>query len=205
MRDKEAIENERKNLTRNLEKQGKVVERLVESERNLSAQVISLEKDLAGVRRLYEGRATELAGFRKEVKELRVLQEVESKRTTEYRNIIAEREEELAKKKAELQKMAEELSLSKKQVERQTVKLQEKSAGSGSSREVELENELRLTMNVLKCTACKGAEFRNTVLTKCMHTFCRSCVDARLTTRQRKCPACNQAFASADVQTIYLQ
>jgi E3 ubiquitin-protein ligase BRE1 len=42
MRDKEAIENERKNLARNLEKQGKVVERLVESERNLSAQVVSL-------------------------------------------------------------------------------------------------------------------------------------------------------------------
>lgn len=40
MRDKEAIENERKNLTRNLEKQGKVVERLVETERNLSAQVV---------------------------------------------------------------------------------------------------------------------------------------------------------------------
>lgn len=84
--------------------------------------------------------------------------------------------------------MSEDLSLSMKQLERQTAKLQDKPAGSGSSRETELENELRLTMvlghvsglgihllttdhqNVLKCTACKGAEFRNTVLTKCMHS-----------------------------------
>lgn len=40
MRDKEALENERKNLTRNLEKQTKVIERLQESEKNLSLQVV---------------------------------------------------------------------------------------------------------------------------------------------------------------------
>ncbi|KAJ7446245.1 BRE1 E3 ubiquitin ligase-domain-containing protein [Mycena galericulata] len=205
MRDKEAVENERKNLARNLEKQGKAVERLVETERTLSAQVMSLDKDLVSVRRLYEGRAAEIAGLRREVKELRLLQEGELKRNSDYRTLIGEREEDLAKKKAELHKMSEELALSKKQLEKQAAKLQEKSAGSGSSREIELENELRLTMNVLKCTACKGAEFRDTVLAKCMHTFCRSCVDARLSTRQRKCPACNTPFSNNDVQTIYLQ
>jgi hypothetical protein len=40
MRDKEAIEAERKNLARNLEKQGKLIERLVDTERNLSGQVV---------------------------------------------------------------------------------------------------------------------------------------------------------------------
>ena len=42
MRDKEALENERKNLTRNIEKQTKVIERLQESERNLALQVVRL-------------------------------------------------------------------------------------------------------------------------------------------------------------------
>jgi E3 ubiquitin-protein ligase BRE1 len=42
MRDKEAIENERKNLSRNLEKQAKVVERLVDSEKMLTAQIVSI-------------------------------------------------------------------------------------------------------------------------------------------------------------------
>lgn len=41
MRDKEALENERKNLARNLEKQAKVVERLTDSEKNLSNRIVS--------------------------------------------------------------------------------------------------------------------------------------------------------------------
>lgn len=41
MRDKESIETERKNLSRNLEKQAKAVEKLVESERHLLQQIVS--------------------------------------------------------------------------------------------------------------------------------------------------------------------
>lgn len=46
MRDKEAIETERKNIVRNLEKQAKAVERLVETERNLGAQVVDRQLPL---------------------------------------------------------------------------------------------------------------------------------------------------------------
>jgi E3 ubiquitin-protein ligase BRE1 len=42
MRDKEAIDNERKNLSRNVEKQGKTLDRFMDTERNLSAQVVSI-------------------------------------------------------------------------------------------------------------------------------------------------------------------
>jgi hypothetical protein len=52
----------------------------------------------------------------------------------------------LADKKVELQKMTDELALAKRQMERQAAQLQERAAGSGSSREAELENELKLTM-----------------------------------------------------------
>lgn len=40
MRDKEALENERKNLVRNLEKQAKVVEKLMASEKSLRDQLV---------------------------------------------------------------------------------------------------------------------------------------------------------------------
>lgn len=43
MRDKEAIESERKNLARTLEKQGKVVDRLVDVEKHLKSQLVSLQ------------------------------------------------------------------------------------------------------------------------------------------------------------------
>lgn len=45
MRDKEAIENERKNLARNVEKQGKLVERHAESEKSLLSQVVSRPRE----------------------------------------------------------------------------------------------------------------------------------------------------------------
>lgn len=41
MRDKEAVENERKNLSRTLEKQSKALEKLVESEAGLKNRVVS--------------------------------------------------------------------------------------------------------------------------------------------------------------------
>lgn len=41
MRDKEAIEIEKKNISRNIEKQAKAVEKLVESERLLLQQIVS--------------------------------------------------------------------------------------------------------------------------------------------------------------------
>jgi E3 ubiquitin-protein ligase BRE1 len=40
MRDKEASENERKNIARNIEKQAKALERLVASEKSFSSQVV---------------------------------------------------------------------------------------------------------------------------------------------------------------------
>ena len=41
MREKEGIENERKNLARNGEKQTKLIEKVVEEKTNLSQQIVS--------------------------------------------------------------------------------------------------------------------------------------------------------------------
>lgn len=42
MREKEAIEAERKSIARNLEKQAKAIEKLVETERSLVSQTVGL-------------------------------------------------------------------------------------------------------------------------------------------------------------------
>lgn len=41
MRDKDAIENERKNLVRTVEKQGKAVDRLTDAEKQYKNQIVS--------------------------------------------------------------------------------------------------------------------------------------------------------------------
>jgi len=35
--------------------------------------------------------------------------------------------------------------------------------------------------------------------------FCKDCLDARIASRQRKCPACGVAFSKEEVQTLYWQ
>ena len=55
MRDKEAIETERKNLSRNLEKQAKVMEKLQESEKSFAVQVVS--SPIIGAMYIYDSRA----------------------------------------------------------------------------------------------------------------------------------------------------
>ena len=60
------------------------------------------------------------------------------------------------------------------------------------------------SQKILKCSICHS-HMRDTVITKCMHSFCKSCVDDRISTRQRKCPACNLQFAQSEVQPLYFQ
>lgn len=67
----------------------------------------------------------------------------------------------------------------------------------------EAEEELQLYKKLLKCNSCHVRE-KNAVLTKCMHVFCRTCLEERVETRQRKCPNCGEAFSATDIRNIYL-
>ncbi|KAJ2477408.1 E3 ubiquitin-protein ligase bre1, partial [Coemansia sp. RSA 2320] len=56
---------------------------------------------------------------------------------------------------------------------------------------------------LLKCPTCQ-TNFKSHVLLRCMHVFCKQCVDSRIETRQRKCPSCSEPFGAKDVRQIYL-
>jgi E3 ubiquitin-protein ligase BRE1 len=66
-----------------------------------------------------------------------------------------------------------------------------------------LTDELVIYKELLKCNSCHVRQ-KDTVLTKCMHVFCKHCIDARLETRQRKCPNCGEPFGMNDVKQIFL-
>ncbi|KAI9187923.1 E3 ubiquitin-protein ligase bre1 [Blastocladiella emersonii ATCC 22665] len=53
------------------------------------------------------------------------------------------------------------------------------------------------------CGTCR-TRFKDTAITRCMHTFCRQCVNDRIETRQRKCPTCSEPFGQGDVRAIYM-
>ncbi|KAJ2450316.1 E3 ubiquitin-protein ligase bre1 [Coemansia sp. RSA 2336] len=56
---------------------------------------------------------------------------------------------------------------------------------------------------LLKCPTCR-TNFKSHVLMRCMHVFCKQCLDSRIETRQRKCPSCSEPFGAKDVRQIYL-
>ncbi len=67
----------------------------------------------------------------------------------------------------------------------------------------DVEEELGIYKKLMKCNSCHIRD-KSAVITKCMHVFCRQCLDTRIETRQRKCPNCAEPFGASDVRAIYL-
>jgi E3 ubiquitin-protein ligase BRE1 len=126
--------------------------------------------------------------------------------TSEYENsktVVEDKRKENLSLMSELRKTHEALTLANLTIERQR-KGGEAKAIPSSQKEAQLQKEVDKCMSILKCSTCKQ-NMRSTVLTKCLHTFCKSCIDMRISTRQRKCPACNLQFAQSDAQQLYFQ
>ncbi|KZS93960.1 hypothetical protein SISNIDRAFT_484923 [Sistotremastrum niveocremeum HHB9708] len=110
----------------------------------------------------------------------------------------------LHKEQIETRELNEKLIEVKEELERERLLQKSTRPANTSAREADLEIQLKDCMTLLKCSTCKLA-MRSHLLQKCLHTFCKSCIDARVSTRQRKCPACQMAFAQSEVQPLYLQ
>ncbi|KAG9316252.1 hypothetical protein JVU11DRAFT_2280 [Chiua virens] len=203
MREKEMGESERKAMARQLEKQGKAVERAAEVEKHLSTQVVDIEKMHVMSRRAVENADKRIKMLEAEVSKWQALAEIEKKRLTEIIAFTSERGMYMRKLESALRATEEEVSRTKKEAEKKIKKLSS-AAVPASAREEALSQENEGLWKIVKCTTCKQG-MREVVLTKCMHTFCKPCVDTRISTRQRRCPHCNLAFAQSEVQTVYFQ
>ena len=95
----------------------------------------------------------------------------------------------------EKRRLGEELSVANKKIEIYSA------SGIGISKD--LEDELSNYKKLMKCNSCHIRD-KNAVILKCMHCFCKTCLDVRLETRQRKCPNCGDAFGANDVKQIFL-
>ncbi|KAG8929829.1 E3 ubiquitin-protein ligase bre1 [Tulasnella sp. 418] len=201
---KEASELERKALTRNMEKQAKVMERLQEADEALKSQLLLQEKELALTRHNVQKQRERLSELERSCQVLQFQKEGEEKRAEQHRADYLEARAFMDKKREEMRRMEEENTRFKRDAERTAQIMNQAPSGSATHRELQLKADNENLLKLLRCSTC-AKEFRTHTLTKCMHTFCKSCIDARLTTRQRKCPACNAGFAQSDVQALYFQ
>ena len=78
------------------------------------------------------------------------------------------------------------------------------SSSSGDTHEKIESSAMEMQLRqVLYCSIC-NTDFKNCVITRCWHMFCKGCIDNNLANRNRKCPACGDKFGADDVQTVYL-
>ncbi|KAF9653827.1 BRE1-domain-containing protein [Thelephora ganbajun] len=200
MRGKEAIENERKNLIRNLEKQAKVVEKLMASESSLREQLNLRDQSIQVMQEAIDFHIATIQGLMAGKLEYETRSKADQRKAEDIGSKWTEQVKLTEKYKSEVSRLEGLLARKKSELERQN-----KVKGAPTSvKEAQLQGEVDKCMSLLKCSTCK-LNLRTTVLTKCMHTFCKQCVDARISTRQRKCPACNLAFGQGDVQQLYFQ
>lgn len=204
MREKEAIDLERKNLLRNNEKQAKSIEKLVDTERSLRLQLKTYEEEVDKSRKVMDNFRVRIDDLDREKHDLSLRLQSESGRLAEGHRAIKEREANLDQKRAELRKVEDALIKSKKTIEREATRLKEMSSTSTHSKEEENEKYAQSLLSILKCSTCK-INFRDTLISKCRHTFCKGCVEARIATRQRKCPFCSGPFSQSDVHPMFFQ
>ncbi|KAF8973107.1 BRE1 E3 ubiquitin ligase-domain-containing protein [Flammula alnicola] len=198
MRDKDAIEAERKALARTLEKQGKVVDRLTDAEKQLRNHLLALEKENAVLRKLIESLKDKIYRLEKNAPEVAAQLDGEKKKVQELNDLFRDREAFLQSKQSEFRSKEDEFIQAKKDLEKELVQLKKKRKLESGNTKADPESGKLASLEAYNA-------FRSTIITKCMHTFCKSCIDARLATRQRKCPACNLAFGQSDVHTFFFQ
>lgn len=175
--------------------------RVAESEARegqLRAQVSALERsvvDRTAAVDSYKGRlseaSSEIALLRSKIDRLQSeLVELKSSLPSVSSNASAKDSLEYEKRR-----LIEELAVAKKKLEAY--------AASGVGIVKDLEEEVEIYKKLMKCNSCHTRD-KNAVILKCMHCFCKQCLDIRLETRQRKCPNCGDSFGANDVKQIYL-
>ncbi|KAF8270270.1 BRE1 E3 ubiquitin ligase-domain-containing protein [Lactarius quietus] len=203
MREKEAVENEHKHLARTNEKLLKHISNLTDVEKANNNRLNVLEQSVALANTKVDAYKSRVDVQEADNLQIRIERAGTVNDLENLRKVVDDKRKEINELWAELRKAQEALTLANLNIERQR-KGGDIKAIPSSQKEAQLQKEVDKCMSLLKCSICKQ-NMRSTVLTKCLHTFCKSCIDMRISTRQRKCPACNLQFAQSEAQQLYFQ
>ncbi|RKP35152.1 hypothetical protein BJ085DRAFT_42082 [Dimargaris cristalligena] len=114
-------------------------------------------------------------------------------RFNDVQRLLAERTANLEKESHHSRRLQEECQTLRRKLDRSTKE----------QADDQLRSERDEYKALLKCSSC-STRFKSHVITRCMHVFCNECLQARLETRQRKCPSCAEPFGANDVRKIFL-
>lgn len=208
MRSKEAVDAECKSAQRTVEKQLKLLERAKEVEKALTAQLSQQEKGLTIAKNTSLELQTQLAAVTSEKRQIELRLQQSQAALAEAQQVAHARVTEASADKAAKSKIQDELESTQSQLmklkEKQDALTATSAATNTSAADLTIREEREKLLKILRCSCCE-INFKQQVIVKCMHTFCKDCLDRRIASRQRKCPACGLAFAKEDCQTLYWQ
>ncbi|PVU94739.1 hypothetical protein BB561_002295 [Smittium simulii] len=176
-----------------------------ERERNLNQQLALLEQHLLGLR-LDQAKCMEsLQDANNSIETLKSQLNTSEKTLQSTMELLKARTSDAEKSSYELAREKESLIQLQHKVEalessRINANDSSNFSGSNNGNLTELVDQYKA---LLKCSTCRR-NFKNYALTRCMHVFCKECIDARIETRQRKCPTCSEPFGLNDVKQIFL-
>ncbi|KAF9195310.1 E3 ubiquitin-protein ligase bre1 [Haplosporangium sp. Z 767] len=197
IRAKDASANMTAVMKRQSDMQLDQIRKLEEREKNLNIQMATLEREqtlLNSSVALHKSKLQEYtlqnAGF----KDKYMRQE---ERLAELQSLLKERTEAYENEAYARRRLVEETDSMKRKIEERA------KSESSSGEHSEATKQAARYLKLLKCPAC-DVNFKSHVILRCMHVFCKSCMDNQMEYRQRKCPTCRENFGAKDVKEIYL-
>ncbi|KAF9131714.1 E3 ubiquitin-protein ligase bre1 [Mortierella sp. 14UC] len=199
VRAKEQSANMTAVMKRQSDMQLEQIQKLEEREKALGAQMITFEKEqtvLSSEVTVHKTKLQELTQHNASFKEKFTRQE---DRLVEVQTLLKEKTDAFESEAQARKKLMEEAESMRKRLEEQHKKSESSSSGESS----EAAKQAARYLQLLKCPAC-DVNFKSHVILRCMHVFCKSCMDKQMEYRQRKCPTCRENFGAKDVKEIYL-
>ncbi|KAK3845156.1 MAG: hypothetical protein J3R72DRAFT_437013 [Linnemannia gamsii] len=200
VRAKEQSANMTSVMKRQSDMQLEQIQKLEEREKTLGAQMVTFEKEqtvLSSEVTVHKTKLQELTQHNSNFKEKFTKQE---ERLVEVQTLLKEKTDAYESEAQARKKLMEESESMKKKLEEQNKKSESSSSGGETS---EAAKQAARYLQLLKCPAC-DVNFKSHVILRCMHVFCKSCMDKQMEYRQRKCPTCRENFGAKDVKEIYL-
>ncbi|KAI1297025.1 E3 ubiquitin-protein ligase bre1 [Mortierella claussenii] len=173
------------------------IRRLEEREKSLNQQMATLEKEqivLTSEVTLHKTTLQEFTVHNSSFKEKFSKQE---ERLVELQTLLKERADAFESEAVARKRLVEESDTMRRKIEEHAKK------SEGSLGDSEAVKQAARYLKLLKCPAC-DVNFKSHVILRCMHVFCKSCMDKQMEYRQRKCPTCRENFGAKDVKEIYL-
>ncbi|KAF9993192.1 E3 ubiquitin-protein ligase bre1 [Entomortierella chlamydospora] len=173
------------------------ISRLEERERSLNQQMTTLEKEQTVLSSEVTAQKTKLQEYTQINSGYKEKFSRQEERLLELQSLLKERTDAFENETAVRKRLVGESESMKRKIEEHAKKSE---GGSGDS---EASKQAARYLKLLKCPAC-DVNFKSHVILRCMHVFCKNCMDKQMEFRQRKCPTCRENFGAKDVKEIYL-